>query len=82
MNIKGTTTIKHEYKVEISREELLELVISKIPKGYLDFSGKLPFDTKVFVRVPGGADWSYCNLDIDPDTTVQVSFTYEVKETQ
>jgi hypothetical protein len=37
----------------------------------------LPPNAEVWVRVPGGGDWSNARLEIDDDVVVQASFTEE-----
>lgn len=36
---------------------------------------KLPKDAKVFVNVPGGGDWSNCELELDTSTPLNIVYT-------
>jgi len=36
---------------------------------------KLPKDAKVFVTVPGGGDWSNCDLELDKSTPLNIVYT-------
>lgn len=35
----------------------------------------LPEDAELFVRVPGGADWSSCDLTLGVETELEVRYT-------
>lgn len=43
----------------------------------LRYSLNIPDDAKIFVKVPGGGDWSNTNLNIDDDTPLIVEWTIE-----
>jgi len=48
----------------------------------LDRAGlSIPDDASITIQVPGGGDWSNCDLDLD-DTSIQITWTEEANETQ
>ena len=36
---------------------------------------RLPKDAKVFVNIPGGGDWSNCELELDKSTPLNIVYT-------
>lgn len=41
----------------------------------------LPENARVFVQVPGGGDWSNCELEIDTDVPLQADYKEPMKIT-
>lgn len=65
-------------KVEITREDILELVHKKMGGMIgIDITKPMKDDKiEVFVKVPGGGDWSNTNLDIDENNPIVVDVQY------
>ncbi len=65
-------TISTKTRYEFTRDEVINALIA---------AGKLPLytpgDAEVYMRVPGGGDWSHCNLDLDSYPLIVV--TEEIK---
>ncbi len=77
MAIKIKKVIHQTYDVtlSVSRETLVELLkTEKEAEKYLDDKSSYLLKD-VFVRVPGGADWSNTDLAIDADTPLQLRLT-------
>lgn len=54
--------------VELTRSMLIVLLNDQ-------FDLDLPGDTRVSVRVPGGGDWSNCDLELDESCGLNVGWT-------
>lgn len=63
----STTTVTYRF----TRDEVLEALCAA---GLLPFNGER-LDAQVYVRVPGGGDYSNINLDIDADCPLVVKVT-------
>ena len=51
----------------VVKKKLVELYPDDI-REFLAYKGiECPDDAEIFVKVPGGGDWSNCNLTIDKD---------------
>lgn len=63
-----TRTITRKDKtIQLTRDNILELLWGA------DYD--IPTDATVEFRVPGGGDFANCNIDIDEDNPVIISFT-------
>lgn len=63
---KRTTTIQ-EVEHRLSRDDIITLLRNA---GYT-----IPDGTTIFVRVPGGGDWSNTDLDIEEDCPLIARFS-------
>lgn len=64
--ITTTTTVKREGKIELSNVDIVEFLIHK---GLIEKAEEVE---EVFVRVPGGGDYSNHDLTIDDETSITV----------
>ncbi len=70
-DINKSTTVETRYHAELDRHKLLALLRQA---GH-----EVPDNAGIYVRVPGGGDWSNEQLDID-DAPIQIYYgTIEVK---
>jgi hypothetical protein len=79
MDMKEEVKRTYDKRIEVTREDILELVHNKL-------GGKIGIDItkkpqsgekiKVFVRIPGGGDYSNTNLDIEQDTPIVVNIQW------
>lgn len=72
-NIKTTSHTETYTIITLDRVDIIDFI-----REHHD--AEIPQDAKVFVRVPGGGDWSNTDLDIDPDTHVQVRYVVEKQD--
>ncbi len=63
--MEKTKTTESTYTVRIGRIDLIKFV-----KDH--YATDLPASVEIFVRVPGGGDWSGMDLEIDGDEEVVV----------
>lgn len=73
---RSSTTTTVETTIELSNKCLARLL-----KGYIETWGfSIEHIQRVFVRVPGGGDWSNTDLDIDFQCPLVIVFKKETKE--
>jgi len=71
VDVKKTATTVTTNVAEINRMQLILMLRSQ---GH-----PVPDDADIYVRIPGGGDWSNTNLDIDADSNLFV--TWKTTET-
>lgn len=59
-------------RVTVNRSFQIELNADDIRLMMKDAGYEIPADAEFVFRVPGGADWSNCDLDIDAENPVCV----------
>lgn len=59
LTTKQEVTTKREYRIEVTGKDLIELIAQGTTHK------KIPLNARVEVMVPGGGDWSSCELDIN-----------------
>jgi len=74
-DVKLTTTTRKEYTCTLSKQELIAFLTGRCNRLPYDLK---PEHTRIFVRVPGGGDWSSTDLEIDDADGVVVSW-YELE---
>ena len=73
---RSSTTTTVETTIELSNKDLARLL-----KGYIESWGfSIENIQRVFIRVPGGGDWSNTDLDIDLQCPLVITFKKETKE--
>jgi hypothetical protein len=65
-DIDKRVTVETKHHAELTRHKLIALLRQA---GH-----NVPDNAGIFVRVPGGGDWSNCPLDID-DCPIQLHYT-------
>jgi len=68
MEYSADADIRH--RLVLGRDEIIEFLRNK--------GRDVPTSADIFVRVPGGGDWSNTNLDLDQDTSVFVTWKTKV----
>lgn len=64
----GKKKVEEHHSLVIERNDLIEFLVSK---GY-----SVPAEASIFMRVPGGGDWSYCDLHVGEDSEgIHVEFS-------
>jgi hypothetical protein len=80
--VESNTKTTYNKTVKITRDDILELVHSKMGGQIgIDITKDLQRNDKVdvFVQVPGGGDWSNTVLEITGDTPIVVNVQYTVE---
>lgn len=62
-----TTTVFEQTVVKLDRNDVMKLLAN----AGID----CPPDAQITVQVPGGGDWSHCDLDISDENPIMVQFT-------
>jgi hypothetical protein len=68
--MKATTRIKQCIEMKVDGIDLRQMLVARYP-GLIDVED----DVRMFFRVPGGADWSNTDIDIDGQYPIQVVVT-------
>lgn len=74
MEKRGTTRVTTETTIELAGKDIATML-----KGYIQAWGfSIENIQRMYVRVPGGGDWSNTDLDIDRNCPLVIVFKKEV----
>lgn len=77
--LKRSVTTTQRVTARITGKDLVDLINRELVANGTPETDIIPKDAEVFVRVPGGADWSNEDLDID-NHPIQVQWTRTTTE--
>lgn len=72
MKLNATTTQQIETNITITGRDILELLKAKYPEHF-----RTSYTSRVFFSVPGGGDYSNCDIDIDSECPVKIKLITE-----
>ncbi len=72
MKLKATTTTQVETTITLTGRDILDLLKEKYPEHFAS-----TYRSKVYFAVPGGGDYSNCDVDIDTECPVHITLITE-----
>lgn len=73
VNLRTSTVVTRDHTVQLSGKDIIYLLRQELKAQGVQHQP--PDDAEVEFSVPGGGDYSNCNLDIDEDQPVTVRWS-------